>query len=94
MYGETRAQVPQPFGKFSHITQSPPSIQWRYSHVGSSSDSVPPSSRICSADRANAVHYGKYIGLGMGCVLVGLSVLIPTRLQEWVMQSADISLKY
>ena len=47
-----------------------------------------------AADRANAVHYGKYIGLGMGCVLVGLSVLIPTRLQEWVMQSADISLKY
>ena len=47
-----------------------------------------------AADRANAVHYGKYIGLGMGCVLVGLSVLIPTRLQEWVMQSADVSLKY
>ena len=40
-----------------------------------------------AADRANAVHYGKYIGLGMGCVLVGLSVLIPTRLQEWVMDS-------
>ena len=47
-----------------------------------------------AADRANAVHYGKYIGRGMGCVLVGVSVLIPTRLQEWVMQSADISLKY
>lgn len=45
-----------------------------------------------AADRANAVHYGKYIGLGMGCVLVGLSVLIPTRLQEWVMQSAEIKL--
>ena len=40
-----------------------------------------------AADRANAVHYGKYIGLGMGCVLVGLSVLVPTRLQEWVMES-------
>ena len=47
-----------------------------------------------AADRANAVHYGKYIGLGMGCVLVGLSVLIPTRLQEWVMQSAEMGLKY
>ena len=40
-----------------------------------------------ASDRANAVHYGKSIGLGMGCVLVGLSVLVPTRLQEWVMES-------
>ena len=47
-----------------------------------------------AADRANAVHYGKYIGLGMGCVLVGLSVLVPTRLQEWVMDSAHASLQY
>lgn len=40
-------------------------------------------------DVRRACQYGKYIGLGMGCALVGMSVMIPTRLQEWTMQHGN-----
>ena len=40
-------------------------------------------------DVQKSCQHAKYIGLGMGCALVGMSVMIPTRLQEWAMQHGE-----
>jgi len=40
-------------------------------------------------DIALTCQYGKAVGLGMACTLVGASVMIPTRWQEKFMDSAD-----